>query len=85
MTTLQQPVPRFAVCIDNLEYPASLERYKVYRVLSDPDAEQDGDLRVIDESGEDYLYPKTYFVLLDLPRSNMLALSLAYVSSQQAG
>ncbi len=85
MTTLKQPTPRFAVCIDNLEYPASLERYKVYRVLSDPDAEQDGDLRVIDESGEDYLYPKTYFVLLDLPRSNMLALSLAYVNSQQAG
>ena len=47
---------RFAVCIDNSGYPASLERHKIYRVLIDRDAAQEGDLRVVDESGEDYLY-----------------------------
>ncbi|MBI4573442.1 MAG: hypothetical protein HY713_09200, partial [candidate division NC10 bacterium] len=46
---------RFALCIDNTGYPASLERHKIYRVLSDRQAEAGGDLRVIDESGEDYL------------------------------
>lgn len=60
--------PLFAVCINNSEYPASLELHKIYRVLPDEDAEQDGDLRVIDESGEDYLYPGDYFMVLELPR-----------------
>ncbi len=50
--------PRFAICIDNAEYPASLELHKAYRVLPDKGAEQDGDLRIIDESGEDYLFPR---------------------------
>jgi hypothetical protein len=58
----------FAICINNSGYPASLELHKIYRVLPDEDAEQDGDLRVIDESGEDYLYPADYFMMLDLPR-----------------
>ena len=58
----------FAICINNSEYPASLELHKIYRVVPDEDAEQDGDLRVIDESGEDYLYPADYFMMLDLPR-----------------
>lgn len=58
----------FAVCVDNSEYPASLELHKIYRVLPDEDAATDGDLRVVDESGEDYLYPADYFVLLDLPQ-----------------
>lgn len=57
----------FAVCIDNSEYPASLELHKIYRVLLDDEAAGDGDLRVIDESGEDYLYPAAYFVLLEVP------------------
>ena len=60
--------PRFAVCVGNSGYPASLELHKIYRVLPDEDAEQDGDLRVIDESGEDYLYPADYFMMLELPR-----------------
>ncbi len=59
---------RFAICIDNSEYPASLELHKIYRVLPDEDAERAGDLRVIDESGEDYLYRAEYFVLVDLPQ-----------------
>lgn len=59
----------FAICIDNKECSASLERHKLYRVLDDDDTAADGDLRIIDESGEDYLYPAEYFVLLDLPQS----------------
>ena len=58
---------QFAICINNCEYPASLELHKIYRVLPDKDAEQDGDLRVIDESGEDYLYPSEWFMKLELP------------------
>jgi hypothetical protein len=46
--------PRFAICVDNSEYPASLELHKIYRVLPDKDAQADGDMRIIDESGEDY-------------------------------
>ncbi len=58
---------QFAVCINNAEYPASLELHKIYRVLPDEDAAADGDLRVIDESGEDYLYPADWFVEMELP------------------
>lgn len=60
---------RFAVCVNNEGYPASLELHKIYQVLPDDDAEADGDLRVVDESGEDYLYPGKRFVLLNLPRA----------------
>jgi hypothetical protein len=59
--------PRFAICVDNSEYPASLELHKIYRVLPDVEAEGDGDIRVIDESGEDYLYPAQWFALVELP------------------
>ncbi|MBA3473642.1 MAG: hypothetical protein H0T57_10520 [Rubrobacter sp.] len=60
---------RFAVCVNNAGYPASLELHKVYRVLNDEDAEADGDLRAIDESGADYLYSAERFVLVDLPQA----------------
>jgi hypothetical protein len=59
---------RFAVCINNSEYPASLELHKIYRVIPDEEAAQDGDIRVIDESREDYLYPADWFVLVKLPQ-----------------
>ena len=59
--------PRFAVCVQNAGNEASLELRKLYEVISDTDAEQDGMLRVIDESGEDYLFPAAYFVLAPLP------------------
>src|SRR5262250_153388 len=59
--------PRFVICIDNSRYPASLELHKVYRVVSDDAAIRDGDLRVVDESGEDYLYPAARFVPVALP------------------
>ena len=55
------------VCIDNTDYPASLELHKIYRTLSDADAEACGDLRVVDESGEDYLFPAAYFVSISVP------------------
>ena len=59
----------FVICIDNKEYPASLERRKLYEVVPDADAESLGQLRVKDESGEDYLYPKELFVSVELPSS----------------
>ena len=83
MTRQRATTPRFAICIDNTEYPVSLELHKVYRVLPDKDAERDGDLRVIDESGEDYLYPASYFALVDLPRNTVRALNKAYAQGYQ--
>lgn len=68
MQETNQPQPQFAVCIDNTGYPASLELYKIYRVLPDEDATRDGDIRVIDESGEDYLYLATCFVTIEVPQ-----------------
>lgn len=59
---------RFVVCIENSAYPASLELHKIYRVLPDEDAAREGDLRLVDESGEDYLYPAEWFAAVDLPR-----------------
>jgi hypothetical protein len=52
-------------------------------VLADADAEQDGDLRVIDESGEDYLYPADYFVILELPREIVRVLNKSFARSVQ--
>ena len=60
---------KFVVCVNNADYPASLELHKIYRVLPDEDAAVDGDIRVIDESGEDYLYPAEWFVLIELPQA----------------
>ena len=59
---------QFVVCINNSEYPASLELYKIYRIIPDDFATEDNDLRVIDESGEDYLYPADYFVPISVPK-----------------
>ena len=59
----------YAVCVNNSEYPASLELHKIYRVIPDEDAAGEGDMRVIDESGEDYLYPAEWFVLVELPEA----------------
>jgi len=60
---------RLALCLDNKDYKASLMAGKVYRVLPDAKAAQDDLLRVIDESGEDYLYDKDLFVFVDFPKS----------------
>ena len=69
MEKQKEKAVRFVVCVDNTDYPVSLERHKIYCVLPDEDAEVDGDLRVIDESGEDYLYPAEYFVMVELPQA----------------
>lgn len=68
MTTTEEAI-RFAICVNNTEYPASLKLHKIYRLLPDKDAEIDGDLRVVDESGEDYLYSAKRFVPVELPRA----------------
>ncbi len=75
MKTKQQPL--FVICVDNTEYPASLERRKIYRVLPDEQAEQHSLVRIIDESGEDYLYPSSYFLPVDLPQPIQQALAQA--------
>ena len=60
---------RFAVCVQNEGYEASLEVNKIYVLVADSDAEQDGDIRVVDESGEDYLYPAEWFVPVEVPKA----------------
>ncbi|HEV2418924.1 MAG TPA: hypothetical protein VGX94_14100 [Terriglobia bacterium] len=60
---------RFVLCIWNEEGETDLEVLKVYRQLPDQEAETEGMIRVIDESGEDYLYPQKYFIPLELPKS----------------
>jgi hypothetical protein len=69
MRQKKKAAQQFAVCVNNVDYPASLELHKIYRVLPDEDAAEEGDIRVIDESGEDYLYPAEYFVLVELPQA----------------
>jgi len=54
------------ICVNNEGYPASLERWKLYQALPDREADAHGLLRVIDESGEDYLYPKAQFSPIQL-------------------
>lgn len=61
--------PTTVICILNAGYEVSLEPRKVYEVLRDPDAAKHGQLRVVDESGEDYLYPRTHFAEIVLPQS----------------
>ena len=65
---------RFAVCVKNQGYPASLEVRKIYEVMSDPEAEAHQQVRVIDESGEDYLFPREYFLPLELSQDIEAAL-----------
>lgn len=69
MTTSCQNDLRFAICLNNADYPAALEVRTIYQVLPDPDAARHDVLRIIDESGDDYLYPASDFVLVDLPQS----------------
>ena len=59
---------RFAVCLKNTGYEASLEPRKIYEVLPDQEAEKHRQIRVIDESGEDYLYPQSFFAAIELPQ-----------------
>ena len=65
----RQQSKQLVVCINNQGYPASLERRKIYLSLRDAVAEKQGLIRVVDESGEDYLYPNTLFRSIALPQA----------------
>ncbi len=66
--------PQFVVCVKNKGYAASLESRKLYQAIPDEGAAKLHQVRVIDESGEDYLYPEKYFVAVRLPQSGEKAL-----------
>ena len=70
------PETQFVVCIKNQDYTASLETRKIYQVVTDINAEKYQMIRVIDESGEDYLYPSNYFVEIKIPKAVEEAFSL---------
>ena len=64
---MAEPSARLFICVDNKGYEASLELRKIYIALPDAAAERLGQLRIVDESGEDYLYPGSRFIAADLP------------------
>ena len=68
---------RFAICVQNKDYEAPLQVRRIYRVIPDERAASHQYLRVMDESGEDYLYPESYFVAIDFPKAVRKALLLA--------
>ena len=68
MQESKQNLSKFVVCINNSDYRASLEHHKIYRVIADKDVENEGDIRIIDESGEDYIYHTSYFVPIQVPQ-----------------
>ena len=61
--------PRFVVCIRNDDYEIDLALHKIYQVLPDEDAEGSGWIRIVDETGEDYLYPESFFQAIAVPRT----------------
>lgn len=65
----ENTVSRFVVCVSNRGYRASLVVRRIYEVVTDLEAERRGLLRVVDESGEDYLFPEKLFVSIELPNS----------------
>ena len=77
MEKKKQSRPSFVLCIENDEYAVSLEKGKVYRTRPDRKAASLGLIRVRDESGEEYLYPKTLFAAIKLPQAARKALSIA--------
>ena len=66
---MKRPEPRFVICVKNKGYSAALELRKLYQVVADDPAAKLRQIRVIDESGEDYLYPQDYFVPIQLPQA----------------
>jgi hypothetical protein len=65
----KKPALQFLLCVNNQAYPVSLEVRKVYQAVPDAGAAERHFVRVIDESGEDYLYPESYFVPIELPQA----------------
>jgi hypothetical protein len=78
---MKQPRRAFALCVDNTDYKASLILGKVYRIIPDPKAAKDDLVRIVDESGEDYLYHKSHFLFVEFPRS----VTKRILALQQAG
>jgi hypothetical protein len=66
---MRQPTKAFALCVDNADYKASLILGKVYRVIPNPEAAKDDLVRIVDESGEDYLFHKSLFVFVNFPKA----------------
>jgi hypothetical protein len=66
---MRSTAKQFVICLENEGYEVSLELRKIYRVLPDPDAAKHRQIRVIDESGDDYLYPQRFFAPIELPRA----------------
>ena len=66
---MRQPTKSFALCVENADYEVSLIPGKVYRILPDAKAVKDDLIRIVDESGEDYLYHKRHFVFVDFPKA----------------
>lgn len=82
---MRTPAKRFVVSLKNKGYEVSLEPRKIYQALPDLDAAKHRQLRVIDESGEDYLYPTSYFTPIELPQPVRKAvLASVQQSGQQA-
>ena len=77
MTVSTASVNKLAVCVTNTGYEASLERRKIYSLLADSEAKKHKLVRVIDESGEDYLYPDSFFVAVTLPPATRQAVLAA--------
>lgn len=71
--TLTPPTTQYVICIDNSGYEASLEHRKVYQLIPDEEAAKHQQLRITDESGEDYLYPESCFVATGLPETRKTA------------
>jgi hypothetical protein len=69
--------PRYVLCVKNAGYEVSLERRKVYRALPNSKALSHGLVRVIDESGDDYLYPVDFFVTIEVPKEAVPAFAAA--------
>jgi len=67
---------RFVLCIQSGSYQSSLEPRKIYRIVEDPDAETRRLLRVVDESGEDYLFPAELFVPIEVPEKAVSAFAI---------
>jgi hypothetical protein len=67
---------RFVICLTNDDYPVSLTKGKVYAILPDKQGELDGLVRVVDDSGEDYLFSRNYFAAIDLPQPVVRALAM---------
>ncbi|HEX5509944.1 MAG TPA: hypothetical protein VFX37_15695 [Pseudolabrys sp.] len=68
--TQKRPAPKhLLVCVDNNGYQTSLEKRKIYVALPDTAAEKNGFVRIIDESGDDYLYPRSFFRSISLPQA----------------